>query len=133
MNYRERHKQFFLYILAGGIAGVVNFAFRILINHWVSFSVAICLAYLVGMLTAFILSKAFVFQKTEHPLHRMFLTYTLINVFGLLQTLVISLAFASYILPALGIHRYVHDIAHALGLIAPVYISYLGHKKYTFR
>ncbi len=133
MTYKERHRQFLLFILAGSLAGVVNFFFRILVNAWVSFSVAISLAYLVGMLTAFILSKAFVFPKTKQPLHRMFFTYTIINLLGLVQTLIISLAFANYILPALGIHHYIHEIAHAIGLIAPVYISYLGHRKYTFR
>ncbi|RUR11158.1 GtrA family protein [Legionella sp. km772] len=133
MNYKERHKQFFLFVLAGSIAGIVNFSFRIIVNQWVSFSTAICLAYLVGMMTAFILSKAFVFRKTEHPLHRMFFTYTIINLFGLAQTLAISLIFAHYILPALGVYNYVDDLAHAIGLIAPIYVSYLGHKNYTFR
>jgi len=37
------------------------------------------------------------------------------------------------VLPALGIHSYAEEIAHALGILAPVITSYLGHKHLTFR
>lgn len=41
-------RQFLLFLLTGGTAAVVNFASRIVLNQWLSYSSAIIIAYLVG-------------------------------------------------------------------------------------
>jgi putative flippase GtrA len=133
MIHNLMQKQFFLYILVGSFSGVISFCFRVLVNRWVSFSIAIILAYLVGMITAFILAKLFIFKKSQQPLHRTIIIYSVINLLGLLQTLFITLGLAYYILPAMGINSHAREIAHFIGLVSPVYISYLGHKKFSFR
>ena len=40
---------------------------------------------------------------------------------------------AYYLLPAIGVRHYVQEIAHAIGIIIPVFTSYLGHKRWSFR
>jgi len=62
-------RQFLVFLLTGGFAALVNFLSRILYNTWMSFSSAVILAYITGMITAFILARIFVFRKSELQLH----------------------------------------------------------------
>jgi len=50
-----------------------------------------------------------------------------------LQTWLISMGLAVYVLPAMGVKVFVHEMAHAAGIVAPVFTSYLGHKHFSFR
>jgi putative flippase GtrA len=40
---------------------------------------------------------------------------------------------AYYVLGWLGITRFVPEIAHAVGVAVPVFTSYLGHKRWSFK
>ena len=59
-----RSRQFLVFLLTGGIAAAVNFGSRILYNQWMGFSAAIVLAYITGMVTAFVLARLFVFRAS---------------------------------------------------------------------
>jgi putative flippase GtrA len=126
-------RQFATFVLTGGIAALVNFGSRIVYQQWMSFSVAIVLAYLTGMVTAFVLAKAFVFTHETHSVRRSALIFTAVNVAAIAQTWLVSMGLAYYVLPWLGVTRFVPEIAHAVGIIVPVFTSYLGHKYWTFR
>lgn len=126
-------RQFLIFLLAGGTAAVVNFCSRIFYNHWMNFSAAIVVAYATGMVTAFILGKLFVFTESRQPLHRAAIFFVLVNLVGVLQTWVISMLLAYYVLPALGVTWYVREIAHGIGLAVPAFTSYIGHKHLSFR
>jgi putative flippase GtrA len=52
-------KQFLVFLATGGIAALINFLSRILYSNWLDFSLAVFLAYITGMITAFILAKKF--------------------------------------------------------------------------
>lgn len=126
-------KQFFIFLLSGSIALSANFGSRIFYNNSFDFSVSIILAYFTGMLTAFILGKLFVFKESRQTFWRSVMYFILVNLIGLLQTWIISLALANYILPALSVKVYIREIAHGIGLIFPVFTTYIGHKYWTFR
>lgn len=85
------------------------------------------------MICAFILAKFFVFTKGQQALHKSILFFTLVNLAGILQTWVASMSLDLFILPTLGIKNYKQDIAHAIGIIIPVFTSFLGHKFYSFK
>lgn len=119
--------------MTGGFAAAVNFFSRIVYNWYFSFSVAVILAYLTGMIIAFSLAKIFVFQNSQNSLSRSTFAFVIINIFAVLQTLVISLLLVNFILPALSWNFYSSEIAHAIGVIFPVFSSYIGHKYYTFK
>jgi putative flippase GtrA len=116
--------QFFRFLLTGGCAAVVNFCSRFIYNQWVDFSIAVILAYLTGMVTAFTLAKIFVFKDSDRSVSHSAMIFVCVNMVALIQTWAISVGLAHYILPV---------IAHALGIMAPVFTSYLGHKYWTFR
>lgn len=126
-------KQFFTFLLTGGTAAAVNFGSRILYNFWFDFSQSIILAYITGMITAFILAKVFVFKTSRQSLHRSAFFFMLVNLIAVLQTWLISMALAYYALPALGFTLFVREIAHAAGVVVPVFTSYIGHKRWSFR
>jgi putative flippase GtrA len=125
-------RQFLLFILTGGTAAAVNFGSRIVFSQWMSFSSAIVLAYLMGMVTAYVLARAFVFKQTARTLGQSALMFTLVNVVAVLQTWGISLLLADHLLPRLGMTQYVRELAHAVGVVVPVFTSYLGHKRFSF-
>jgi putative flippase GtrA len=125
-------KQFLAFLVTGGIAAVVNFSSRILYNHWMSFSLAIVFAYLTGMVTAFILAKLFVFSESQRPIHHSIFFFTAVNLVAVLQTWLISMGLAYYALPTLGVQSYSQELSHAIGIVVPVFTSYLGHKHWSF-
>ncbi|MDG3086938.1 GtrA family protein [Vibrio hannami] len=126
-------KQFFLFLCTGGFAAAVNFGSRVLYSQYVSFSTAIVFAYITGMITAFILAKLFVFRGSTNSVSKSAFYFILVNLAAIVQTWVVSMLLAVYILPYMGITRYVEEISHFVGVIVPVFTSYVGHKRLSFR
>lgn len=126
-------KQFLAFLVTGGIAALVNLASRVLYNAWTSFSTAVILAYLTGMLTAFILARCFVFKDSGQSMQRSAGWFVLVNFVAVLQTWGISVGLAFFVFPRLGIETFAKEAAHAIGVAVPVFTSYLGHKYYSFR
>ena len=126
-------KQFIGFLITGGIAAIVNFLSRIFYNQYCSFSASVIFAYLTGMVTAFILAKMFVFKSSMQTITHSAIIFSLVNVLAAAQTWVISMTLNFYILPALGFEKYVAEIASAVGIAFPVFTSYLGHKRWSFK
>ena len=126
-------RQFLLFLVTGGTAAAVNFLSRIVFNQWLDYSSAIILAHLFGMVTAFVLARLFVFRQSSQDWRRSALLFTLVNVVAVAQTWAISVGLAYYVLPKAGVTRFAPEIAHAAGVIFPVFTSYLGHKRWSFR
>ena len=126
------NRQFLGFLLTGGLAAAVNFGSRILYNRWLDFSSAVVLAYLTGMVTAFILARSFVFTQGSQSVQRSAMFFVLVNGVAVLRTWAISMALY-YLLPIAGVTQWAPEIAHAVGVAVPVFTSYLGHKKFSFR
>ena len=125
--------RFVKFLIAGGVAASANFFSRIFFSSFTDYASAIVLAYLVGMVTAFVLMKLFVFEQSRHAVHRQALYFTLVNIAAVLQTLVISLLLARIVLPAVGMTRGHEELAHFVGICVPMITSFLGHKYVSFR
>ena len=126
-------RQFLVFLLTGGTAAAINFGSRILYSNWLSFSSAVILAYITGMITAFVLARLFVFKESQQSVHRSAMFFILVNLVAILQTWAISMGLAFYALPALGVTMYAQEISHAVGVAVPVFTSYIGHKRWSFR
>lgn len=125
-------RQFLAFLLTGGLAALVNFGSRIVYNRWTSFSWAVVLAYLTGMVTAFVLARLFVFADSRRPVHQAAGFFVLVNLAAIAQTWLITMGLARFVLPWLGVDRFAAEIAHAVGIAAPVFTSYLGHRRWSF-
>jgi len=125
--------EFFQFLLVGGLSALVNFISRIGFSEFVSYRIAIVLAYLVGMLTAFILSKHYVFEQSGRPFKDELRDFTIVNVFAVIQVWLISVALAEYFFPYITFTFYPEEVAHLIGLSIPAITSYFGHKYFSFR
>jgi len=77
--------------------------------------------------------RLFVFGGKKNPVLPQAPRYAIINMFAIAQTLLISLALARWVLPALGVIANTGAVAHSAGALVPVFTSYFGHKLLTFR
>lgn len=129
----KSHKEEFIrFVMVGGFAAGVNFLSRILFSEWMSFRLAVVVAYIVGMITAYVLSKWMVFAKSGKPARQEFMHFTLVNIAAVIQVWLISVGLVEYLFPFLDFKLYPEEIGHFIGLSVPVITSYLGHKHFTF-
>lgn len=126
-------EQFLRFLLVGGGAAAVNVLSRVVYNEWTGYSLSIVLAYGTGMVVAFLLARAYVFPGGRNSTGRSMAYFTLVNGVALMQTWGISLALADYVFPRLGVRHFAHGMAHMVGVAAPVFTSYVGHKEWSFR
>lgn len=124
--------EFFRFVLAGGAAAAVNIVARLLLSAVVRFDVAVAAAYLVGMATAFILNRQFVFDRSDRGVHSEMMRFVLVNLAALVQVWIVSVGLAEWLFPRIGLTWHAELIAHVIGVLSPVAASYLGHKHFTF-
>ena len=127
------NRQFIRFLVAGGIAAAANYGSRFLFSTWLSYGPAIVLAYLIGMGVAFVLMRQHVFSATGTALGPQVVKFVAVNLLAVVQTLVISLVLARWVLPSLGIVTHAEAVAHLAGVLVPVATSYFGHRMLTFR
>lgn len=125
--------QFRRFLITGGIAACVNIGSRMLYDTVLPYSAAIVVAYLTGMATAYLLARRYVFTDTDRRHLEGSFRYAIVNVFGIAQTWLVSMFLGEHALPALGITNHAHDIAHIVGVGAPVFTSFVAHRYWTFR
>jgi putative flippase GtrA len=125
-------RQFATFLITGGVAAGVNFGSRIVFNHWLGFSASIVLAYLCGMVTAFVLARLFVFRDSTQSMRRSAGFFVLVNIAAIAQTWAVSMFLLHVAWPWLGVNRFGAELAHGVGVIVPVFTSYLGHKRWSF-
>ncbi len=121
------------FLLTGAIASGLNIGSRFLFSIFFPYEVAIVLAFFVGLSTGFILMRYFVFEGVNKSVIPQIGKYVVVNIFALIQTLLISLIFARFFLPSIGLVDKAEAIAHFVGVLMPVFTSYFGHKYLTFR
>ncbi|MFI3270975.1 MAG: GtrA family protein [Pseudomonadota bacterium] len=126
-------REFILFLLCGGTAATANIISRYVFFFILTYSVSIVLAYIVGMVIAFTLFKIIVFRvKEKKDLVKEVISFTLVNILGMLLTLALSTFLAELFFPYINFTFYPYDVAHILGVMAPVITSYFLHKHFTF-
>ncbi len=124
--------EFLRFLSTGGLAAIVNLLSRHELNKILSFEIAIVLAYLLGMLTAYVLARHLVFQASGRSIVSELKRFAIVNVLSLVLVWSISVALARHLFPAIGFVWHAEDIAHFVGVAAPAVVSYFGHRAYTF-
>jgi len=130
---KSTHNEFFQFVLVGGLAAAINFISRLALSEFFSYRISIILAYLIGMLTAFLLSKYYVFENSGRAFNDELKDFTLVNIFAIIQVWFISVSLAEYFFPYISFNFHPEAVAHLIGLGIPAITSYFGHKYYSFR
>jgi putative flippase GtrA len=120
------------FMVAGGLAAIVNIGSRILLSFVMSYGLAIVVAYLIGMTTAYLLMKIFVFETSGKSVSHEYMRFGLVNLVALVQVWIVSEALDKWLFPALHFTWHAETVAHTIGVLSPVAASYLGHKSFTF-
>jgi putative flippase GtrA len=126
-------QQFLLFLLTGGIAALVNVASRIGLSQLLRFELAVLAAYGIGMITAYVLARRFVFMRTRQSVRRSFAAFALVNLAAVVQTWLVSIGLRNLLLPLIGSIALVDLLAHSFGVVVPVFTSFFGHKYLSFR
>lgn len=126
------HTRFLRFLFLGGVATLVNFSARVFLSLYMSYSPAVILAGIVGMVTAFFLYRHFVFQRSGRSIANEYLRFAVINILAIAQIWIFSLAFANWIFPAVGFAWHAKEIAHGIGLSVPIISSYFGYLHFSF-
>jgi putative flippase GtrA len=124
-------KQVALFLLAGGFAAVVNVASRIFYSLALPLPAAVVLAYVTGMAVAFSLNRRFVFDNARDDVARRAGRFVMVNLFAVLQTLAVTLV-GAWALRKGGAGDVSETIAHVVGVLVPVFSSFLLHRQWTF-
>lgn len=126
-------QRFLKFLIVSGVAAAANIGSRVVFNVWMGYVPAILLAFCVGLTTAFVLNRIFVFKETVNPLHRQAFWFTVVNLAAVVQTLAVSLLLARLLFPSIGFDWHDETVAHAFGVAVPVLTSFVGHKHLSFR
>ena len=128
----EEQRRFVLFVAAGGTAAVVNVLSRIALNWLMPYEAAIVVAYLCGMTTAYLLNRYFVFAASGRTVASEYTRFALVNLAAVVQVWIVSVGLARFVFPAVGFTWHAETVAHVIGVVVPVFTSYLGHKHFSF-
>ena len=76
--------KFIRFLVAGGIAALANIGSRIAFSSFLAYVPSIVLAYLVGMLTAYVLNRIAVFGRGDRAIHEEFGCFVAVNVLAVI-------------------------------------------------
>lgn len=125
-------RQFLGFVAVGGTAALLNWLARIVLSQWLSFTLAVALAYMVGMLVAFLLNSFFVFPNSTRPRARQARDFVVINLISFLVVWLVSIELERA-LRAMGMVRYTEELAHAVAISLPMFVNFLIYKFYAFK
>jgi len=130
--HRPERVRFARFLVAAGLSVPVNLGSRILFSQVVSYEIAIVLSHVCGMLTAFALTRAFVFEPSGRSGRSELLRFAVVNVLSVTQTWIVAVGLVRLVFPAFGSPPFPEFTAHAIGLASASITAYLGHRHYSF-
>jgi putative flippase GtrA len=123
--------QFLRFLFVGVTAAFLHWLARYWLNIWVSFPLAVALAYVVGIAVAFELNRRFVFPASGRPKTKQARDFILVNLAFFPVVWVAALVFKK-LLQQTGVSYFVDGIAHGLAISLPVLMTFLIYKFIAF-
>src|SRR5262245_26691166 len=125
--------QFVAFVATGSLAAGANVGSFQLFKLIAPFEAAVALAYVTGMVVAFILFQRMIFGNPDTPLRRRVIRFTQVNMLGLALATLVSATMLRLVFPALNWSFYPKELAQLIGVAAPTFSSYFLHRNYTYR
>jgi putative flippase GtrA len=123
---------FLKFLLAGGLAALVNFLSRFALQPAVGFDAAVALAYLAGFLTAFFLNRAFVFPRSGKPMRVEMGWFLLFNLIAFPVVVGLSIVLRDDVFGHMLPRPAAEALAHACAIMTPVVFNFAAHRLVTF-
>lgn len=129
---RAEARKFITFLVTGGVAAVCNLVARALLSKVTSYGVSVAIAYVVGMIVAYVLAKLFVFESGGRRWQAELSRFAVVNAVSFAQVWLVSVGLERYVLPRLHWVWHPELCAHMVGVASPVVVSYFAHKHFTF-
>jgi len=126
-------QQFARFLVVGGIAVVLHWLSRFAFNAFMSYGWAIVLAYLVGILVAFVLNRAYVFPYSERSVEAEMFFFFLINIGAFPFVWVAAYVLGEWLFPAYMSQQAALALGHGIAILLPVFVNFALHKFITFQ
>lgn len=124
--------QFLSFLVVGGLAALLHWLARIILSVWLPFSTAVIIAYIIGMIVAFILNSFFVFPKSEKSRHAQARDFVLVNLSFFPVVWFVSLQINNW-LKTISIVSHSEELAHAIAIPLPMLATFLIYKFFAFK
>ena len=128
----DDHALFAGFVLVGLMSTACNLGSRYVFQVFAGYEVALAVANVVGVLSAFLMNRWFVFKPGDATVWAELSKFTLINVAGIVVSWMVSVLLFRQVLPALGFGWHPDLVAHAIGISVPVIPNYFAHRYWTF-
>ena len=125
--------QFARFLAVGGVALLCHWLSRFAFNWFVSYGFAIVLAYLVGILVAFVLNKIYVFPFSTRPLNFEVFFFFLVNIAAFPFVWIVAYALGEWVLADRMPREVALALSHGFAITLPVFVNFALHKFVTFR
>jgi putative flippase GtrA len=120
------------FLVAGGIAALVNWLVRFPVELVVPYLAALLVSTGVGMTCGFLLYRAWVFPGSTRPLAGQIRDFILVNLTGQAAMLGVAASLRP-LLMLIDVGALIAGAsAHALGIAVGAVVNYLGHRHVTF-
>jgi putative flippase GtrA len=124
--------QFLKFLVFAGMSVPVNLGSRVLLSRIMPYEAALVVSHLCGMLTAFLLTRAFVFERSGRRVSNELARFTIVNVLSLIVTWVVAVGLLRLVFPRIGFDTHPELVAHIAGLSLASLTSFYGHRRYSF-
>jgi len=125
--------RFLRFLVAAGLSVPVNLGSRVIFSLWMPFEWALLASHLCGMLTAYALTKVFVFEHSGAPAHVELTRFAAVNVVSAAITWIVAVGLVRFIFPIVGVAEPSLLLAHVIGLSVSSVASFFGHRDFSFR
>lgn len=124
--------QFLAFLAVGTTAAFINWSSRIIFSFWLTYPIAVFMAYLLALACAFILNKYYVFPRSNRPLNKQMRDFFLTNIAFLPVVWSAAIMLARFI-PHIFDTQYTEEIAHAIAIAIPMFATFLIYKFIAFK
>lgn len=125
-------RQFLGFVAVGGTAALLHWLARIALSIWLPFSLAVVLAYAVGMLVAFVLNSYFVFHRSTRPRALQARDFVIVNL-AMFPVVWFTALQVDKLLQVFGMTLYHEALAHAIAIALPMLATFLFYKFRAFK
>lgn len=126
-------KEFGAFLFVAGSAAALNLVSRILYSLVLPFSLAVPAAYATGMVYAFLMYRRFVFGRSGRRTRDEIQGFLIVQAASFTQVWLVSTWLLYNVMPAIPLTQGREGLAHLIGVLSPVLVSYYGHKLIAFR
>ena len=109
---RAARFKFLRFLVAAGLSVPVNLGSRVIFSMWMPFEWALLASHLCGMLTAYALTKVFVFERSGAPAHVELTRFAAVNVVSAAITWIVAVGLVRFVFPMLRVAQHPELIAH---------------------